>query len=201
MSAEEAVDMGFADDVEDGTPVAASMMGAVAMVNGVSMDYSRFINLPKLPQAQVAQAPNDKKPIPSPKPEEKPTNGGASELTLEELKNQDPELYAEIVAVGVQQERMRMQALDDLLMPGNAAIIAEAKTSGASAADTAVAIIKAENDKRKKAGEKIKNDADEAGIDEVDAEDPADEQTDAKKTEQAANSIASYANEKRKMGR
>jgi ATP-dependent Clp protease protease subunit len=47
MSADEAVFKGFADRTERNTAVALSMMGAVAMVNGVQMDLSGYKRPPK----------------------------------------------------------------------------------------------------------------------------------------------------------
>lgn len=47
MSAEEAVDKGFADQVEEGNTVAASMMGAIALINGLQMDLSSYKHPPK----------------------------------------------------------------------------------------------------------------------------------------------------------
>lgn len=48
LTAEEAVKQGFADRIEDGKAVAASMSGAGLIINGLSMDLSRFRHPPKL---------------------------------------------------------------------------------------------------------------------------------------------------------
>lgn len=55
MTAEEAVEMGFADKVEEAKQIAASMMGSDRMVvNGQEMDLTRYRNRPKnLPQHQA----------------------------------------------------------------------------------------------------------------------------------------------------
>lgn len=50
MSATTAVEKGFATRVEeDSQPIAASMRGTTAIINGVEMDLSKFKNAPKLP--------------------------------------------------------------------------------------------------------------------------------------------------------
>jgi len=50
MSAEEAVENGFADEIEEARPIAASALGhGKFMVNGVVVDLSRYDKLPKLP--------------------------------------------------------------------------------------------------------------------------------------------------------
>lgn len=92
------------------------------------------------------------------------SQGGQMQMTLEELKAQYPEAFAAAVQEGVTQERARLMSIDELLMPGNEAIISQAKTSGASAADTAVAILKAENAKRKEMGNKLQADADKSNV-------------------------------------
>jgi len=194
MSAEEAVEHGFADEVEEGNAVTASIRGAVARVNGVQMDFSNFRRVPKMPNTFTPEQPvaqTQTKPINS-------TNGGATILNLEDLKNQYPALYAEAVAAGVSQERIRMQTLDELAMPGNADIITQAKASGASAADTAVAIIKAENVKRAAAGKDMKNDADESGMKDVAPEgSEGTKKTDDEETDAQAKSLAEQLNKRR----
>jgi hypothetical protein len=51
LSATQAVEKGFATRVEENSqPVAASLRGKTAIINGVEMDLSRFKNAPKLPE-------------------------------------------------------------------------------------------------------------------------------------------------------
>lgn len=159
MSAEEALDQGFIDEIEAGSTVTASMQGAVATVNGVNMNFSRFINAPRLPQA---------KSEPRQWPQNNLSSGGATPLNLEELKNQHPALYDEIVKAGAAQERLRIQALENLSAPGNAELIAKAKyETGESAANTALAIIELQNKRRLNAGKLQNEDAQASGIDDV----------------------------------
>src|SRR5690606_721032 len=44
MTAEEAVDLGFADEIEEAKQVAASIRGSTLVVNGLEVDLSRFKN-------------------------------------------------------------------------------------------------------------------------------------------------------------
>jgi len=67
MTAEEAVELGFADEIEEAKQVAASIAGQRIVVNGVEMDLSRFRNPPKLmpvtpepPKADGAKPTDDK---------------------------------------------------------------------------------------------------------------------------------------------
>jgi ATP-dependent Clp protease protease subunit len=201
MSADEAVEMGFADEVEDGV-VTASMSGAVASVNGVKMDFSKFINAPKLP---AERAKSDKGPTPFqvatvPVAHLSPMDKGAKKIMdLEQLKNEYPNLYAEAVKAGVEQERARIKALDDLADASNQEIINKAKfETGASAAEAALEIVAANKQKLANMGKKLKNDADTSGIDKVDPEEPEDKkEAEAAEAEAAAGKIAGLINRRR----
>jgi len=63
MTAEEAVELGFADKVEEAKRVAASIRGDKALVNGVELDLSRYRNAEKaraiLRASQPRQANED----------------------------------------------------------------------------------------------------------------------------------------------
>ena len=48
MTAEEAVELGFADEIEESRAVAASIRGDTLVVNGREVPLSRFKNPPKL---------------------------------------------------------------------------------------------------------------------------------------------------------
>ncbi|MBA2943204.1 Clp protease ClpP [Paenibacillus sp. CGMCC 1.16610] len=162
MSAEEALDQGFIDEVEAGSTVTAMMQGTVAMVNGVSMNFERFINPPQLPQAKseprLWPVLNNQSP------------GGASPLNLEELKAQHPALYTEIAKTGAAEERLRIQALDKLAAPGTADLVAKAKyETFETAANTALAIIELQNQRRQRAGQERNEDADSSGVNKVES--------------------------------
>ncbi|HAN20419.1 MAG: hypothetical protein A2Y15_08685 [Clostridiales bacterium GWF2_36_10] len=47
LSAQEAVDLGFADEIEENRKVAASISNDVLTINGIDTDLSRFKNVPK----------------------------------------------------------------------------------------------------------------------------------------------------------
>ncbi|MEC0269067.1 head maturation protease, ClpP-related [Paenibacillus anseongense] len=196
MSAEEALDQGFIDEVEAGSTVTAMMHGTVAMVNGVSMNFERFINPPQLPQAKseprLWPVLNNQSP------------GGARPLNLEELKAQHPALVAEIAKAGAAEERLRIQALDKLSAPGTADLVAKAKyETFESAANTALAIIELQNQRRQRAGQERNEDADSSGVNNVesaqgDEEDLNSEKDDSKKQIEAKGSkIADVINKMR----
>lgn len=158
MSAEEAVEMGFADQVEDEVTVSAGIAGTIAVVNGVSMDLSKFVNPPDLKAFKVPQLEpkvlNVKK---EPEAEDQ-------KMDLEKLKNEYPELYKVIKNEGrdegIQSERDRMKAIDELIMPGYEEIFNKAKyETGVSAEFVAMEMIKADKQRASNHLNNIQKDA------------------------------------------
>nr|WP_260288459.1 head maturation protease, ClpP-related [Peribacillus sp. BBB004] len=90
--------------------------------------------------------------IPEPKPDVSPpvnTKKEGETMNIEELKNNHPELFKQVkdegVAEGINSENKRIQAIEDLHLPGNEALINQAKfETMASANELAVQIIMAE---------------------------------------------------------
>ncbi|MDQ7790308.1 MAG: Clp protease ClpP [Clostridia bacterium] len=71
MTAEEAVEMGFADQLEEEKAIAASINGGVLTVNGQTVDLSKFKNAPKL--AFIPPTPKAREDPPPPAGPELPT--------------------------------------------------------------------------------------------------------------------------------
>ncbi|WP_165921261.1 head maturation protease, ClpP-related [Paenibacillus albiflavus] len=207
MTAQETVDAGFAHEVAQEVKVAACLRdNKTAIFNGVTMDWSKFINPPDLPTEQKPAARLPVAPrIEPPKPQNK-NQGGQKIMNLEELKAQHPEIYAAAVKDGVNQERSRMKALDELSIPGHAATIAKAKyETGASAEQTAVAILNVENTRRKTMAQKMQDDSDESNMEDVDPEDsedndPKDEDDEETEAKALGKRIAEMANKKHIRG-
>ncbi|MFS0766046.1 head maturation protease, ClpP-related [Peribacillus phoenicis] len=86
-------------------------------------------------------------------------------MNLEELKNKHPELYNQIrnegYTEGVKAENSRIKSIEDLQMPGNEALINQAKfETNDSAESVAVQIIKAEKSRGQNYLQNLKEDAD-----------------------------------------
>lgn len=64
MTAEEAVELGFADEIEDAKTVAASIRDGMLIVNGISCDLSYFRNPPKLVVVPAGEETEEKVPLP-----------------------------------------------------------------------------------------------------------------------------------------
>lgn len=73
--------------------------------------------------------------------------GGSKKMDLNTLKNEHPELFNQIVNEAVRNERKRIQDIENISQPGTEEIVSKAKfETGASAADTAMEILKAQKE-------------------------------------------------------
>ncbi|GKS14780.1 hypothetical protein YDYSY3_57800 [Paenibacillus chitinolyticus] len=200
MTAEEAVEKGFADEVEGGTAVAASMMGAVAMVNGVEMDYSRFKRIPTMPHAAAAQpnVPASTPPAPSAQPENKTQEEEDKPMNMDELKAKHPELFAQVLNQGVTQERERVKGIQALAgAPGAAEIVAKAISEGMEAGQAAMEYVKAQAAMRHDEGTRRAEDSAASNAARVPVGDPlGDNPSDDAKAEAEAAAIAEFFTKK-----
>lgn len=72
---------------------------------------------------------------------------GSQKMDLETLKNEHPELVNQIEKAAVNNERQRIKDIENISQPGTEAIVNKAKfETGASAADTAMEILKAQKE-------------------------------------------------------
>lgn len=191
MNAQQAVEFGFADGIlfDDENALVAvtnSISGEIppdveaklrdilvsAMFKGGAKNDSDKPNLfdgldlsSIIPQASnsletgVGQQENAE---PQNKEEEQP-------MKLDELKAQHPELYNEVMNLGVTQERNRITELNALAgAPGAAEIVAKAIEDGKTAGETAMEIVKASKERISDEAKRRNQDALNSGIDKVD---------------------------------
>lgn len=169
MTASEAVELGFADEIEQGHRIAASLNDGNMVINGLTIDATRYGNMPSIVQhMDQAQQPSNSNTTgdsagdqPEEPKEPKPMN-------LEQLKAEHPDLYAAVLAEGEEagktQERARIQAIEDMALKGHEDLIAQAKFENAISAEAlAVQIIKAEREKSSNFLANRQADADEIG--------------------------------------
>jgi len=69
------------------------------------------------------------------------------DITREQLQSENPDLHSAIMSAGAEQERARIQEIDDLTMPGYEDMAAQAKASGMSAMDFHKQIIKVQKER------------------------------------------------------
>ncbi|HGE7088401.1 TPA: head maturation protease, ClpP-related [Klebsiella aerogenes] len=158
LSADEAVELGFADELEKAMRLSASLNDGVFSLNGVSFDTSRFAKLPDS-LAQLSQAKNKQPTAPTVKQKEEIVN-------LEELQNKHPELYNKVFnsgkEAGIKAERDRFQQIENSVIPGHDEIVNKAKfETGISAAELALEIMNAERGRNAAFLQNRQEDADE----------------------------------------
>lgn len=148
FSAREAVEAGFAHEVLEAEPIAASVdptimsamkdlyhsvPKAVAEKEGISPDE------PAVAAGKSAEYINDS--------EEETEHMDIKDLTLEDLQAQNPALFQSVMSAGSQQERQRIQEIDDLTPMGYEDEAQKAKADGTSAMDFHKQIVKAQREK------------------------------------------------------
>ena len=142
FTAEEAVEFGLADEIDETTEVKNTASGGFVMLNGLKAESRFFANVPKgFIKADTSQASAIKKEGPK--------------MDLETLKAEHPDLVQairnEAMAEGATQERARIQAIEDIAVAGHEALVNAAKFDGKTTAEAlAVQILKA--DKARNAG-------------------------------------------------
>lgn len=164
MNAQQALEHGFVDEI-----MFSNDMGIVASISTPDVGSDGL-----LPQAVIEkmrmELANDPTMLvqnsastggPEPKPE---AEGEDEQMDLKELKNKHPELVDEIkneaTTEAVKAERERIQEIENIAQPGTEEIVNKAKfETGASAADTAMEILKAQKNQKTEQLKNIHEDA------------------------------------------
>lgn len=140
FTAEEAVEFGLADEVDESITVENKAVDGFVMLNGLKADARLFSHAPKgFIKADTPQAAAVKKEVPI--------------MDLEKLKAEYPDLVQairnEAIAEGAAQERARIQAIENAAPAGFEDIVQTAKfDSGMSVEAFAVAVCKAVKEKQ-----------------------------------------------------
>lgn len=136
FTAEEAVEFGLADEIDNSKTVKNEASGDFVMVNGLEMNACLFKNAPQEFISKQFEINN-------PKQKENKL------MNLEQLKAEYPDLVEairnEALNEGVSQERQRIQAIEEIATVGHEELVADAKfTNAITAEQLAVAILKAD---------------------------------------------------------
>lgn len=180
LGAEEAVELGFADEVGEAREYAASLNGTRMVLNGANFDLSKF----KIVPTQFLQSAGTPAKTIEPTAEEE-----TEAMDLEKLKNEHPELYKQVLEEGfnngVQEERERLKDIDALNVKGFDDVVAKAKyTDPLNAGSLAVAVLKAENKIAADHQNNVADDAEQLGG--LTQEDPKNEDEEQQEKEQGA---------------
>ena len=197
FSAQEAVDAGFCDSIITGAAEAA------ACVDEKTMELMRgiYAHVPDFPIGNNDDGNNGK-------PDGAPTANNIhnkededtmeiKDITLDQLKEQNPELYNQIMQAGGAQESERIAEIDALTPAGYEEMAAEAKKNGTSAMDYHKQIVQAQKKKGEQYLAKRKAETEPAAA--VTGGDPAanDGRTDGDELDKFAKEMAELAKEAR----
>lgn len=129
LTAEEAVELGFADVIDEGKQVAASLSKGVYAINGQTFDLSKFNHADKVYKSTVIV-------------ENKKEEPRKMEITASMLKEQYADVYNAIKQEGVESERNRLKGLDGIVTAGCEEVINKAKyETFASVEQTAIEVL------------------------------------------------------------
>ncbi len=129
LTAEEALEYGLIDEIDERKSVAASMKGGMLVMNGVAFDITSFKNAPKIIDTNAGKEVNQQ-----------------VELTVEILAKQYPDIYNAVKQEGyndgVKAERERFKALQELEAPGCEEILNQARyETGETAEQVAIKVV------------------------------------------------------------
>lgn len=222
MDALKAKELGFADEVmfENAPVVTNSIAGGELIPNeiidritnafhglitndGPGLDIEQIKKIIGIQGESEAAKPKNE-PEPQPDPENKEEN---PIMNMDELKEKHPELYAELVQTatnaGIDNERKRIASIREFAnTPGAAPYIEEAITKGDTVEVFAMKMLRGQAEKVQNQAENRKLDAQESGLDKVNAQEPAapSAEKEAEKKKQIENEMLDLAKNYRPKG-
>lgn len=149
MTAKDAVENGFCDELIDGEEIAAC--ASEEQMDAMRRMYARIpeavcvARTGRKEEVSNAGEPSAAENKQNPMKEDETGMDGKEikDITMQELEAQNPALVSEVIA----KERERVQEIDDLTPAGYEKMAADAKANGTSAADYLKMIVKAQKEK------------------------------------------------------
>ena len=147
MDAETAKEYGFIDEIVD-EEVGKEFVENKLIINNMAFDISKFKNFNKAKDTVIDNKKNTKE----------------VKMTLEELKNQFPDLYDYVLnegkKIGKEEERERIKAIDDIGVNNYSDLIENAKyVNPMSASELAINILKKQKEEKAQKLQNIKNES------------------------------------------
>ena len=147
MDAETAKEYGFIDEIVD-EEVGKEFVENKLIINNMAFDISKFKNFRKAKDTVVDNKKNTKE----------------VKMTLEELKNQFPDLYDYVLnegkKIGKEEERERIKSIDDIGVNNYSELIENAKyVNPMSASELAINILKKQKEEKAQKLQNIKNES------------------------------------------
>lgn len=147
MDAETAKEYGFVDEIVN-EEVGKEFVENKLIINNMAFDISKFKNFRKVKDIVIDNKKNTKE----------------VKMTLEELKNQFPDLYDYVLnegkKIGKEEERERIKAIDDIGVNNYSDLIENAKyVNPMSASELAINILKKQKEEKAQKLQNIKNES------------------------------------------
>lgn len=142
LDSEEALELGFIDEIisYDGENTELDTESNMLYIAGEKMSLANFMNKKELMQKLAISESGFMKQ----KNIKKTKEGDEELMNLEELKEKHPDIYNQARTEGVQEERNRMQSIDEAMLPGTEEMVQKMKyTEPKSATEATTEIIKA----------------------------------------------------------
>lgn len=198
FTAEQAVEYGFADevlkaDISGGTQAAACASNRVmSVMQSLYRSVPQEIAITDDPASDISIGePAAGEPSETEEKEDKEVMD-LENLTIDQLRDGNPALFAQIQQTAVEAERTRLEDIDALTLPGYEEMAAQAKADGTSAMDFQKQVVAAQ---RKKGAEFLESrKAETAPAQQVTGGGPKDnEKSQSDEIRETAKSIAEYA--------
>ena len=147
MDAETAKEYGFIDEIVD-EEIGKEFVENKLIINNMAFDISKFKNFRKVKDTVIDNKKNTKE----------------VKMTLEELKNQFPDLYDYVLnegkKIGKEEEKERLKAIDDIGVNNYSDLIENAKyVNPISASELAINILKKQKEEKAQKLQNIKNES------------------------------------------
>lgn len=159
MTAREAVEYGFCDEVIENGAIAAYSENDIMIMRGMyeHMPENIIVKSDDNSDSKTEDSEVSSVSVYNNNDPKEETVMEIRELTIEQLQQENPALYDSVMTAGAVAERERISEIDDLTPAGYEEMAAEAKANGTSAMNFHKMIVKAQREKGKTFIENRKN--------------------------------------------
>ena len=200
MTAREAVDNGFCDEVVENSAIAAYTDSDMMLLKNMYSHMPEDIAVKRNEEQEDSNATAEDAAVASVyNNTQEDSTMEIKDLTMEQLQTENPALYDSVMEAGAAAERERISEIDDLTPAGYEKMATEAKANGTSAMDFCKMLVKTQREKGKAFIENRIAETEPAGnVSGGAAEDTITNE--AEEEDKAAKDIAEFANSMRVGG-
>lgn len=150
MTAREAVDNGFCDEVVENSAIAAYTDSDIMLLKNMYSHMPEDIAVKRNEEQEDSNATaEDAADASVYNNTQEDSTMEIKDLTMEQLQTENPALYDSVMEAGAAAERERISEIDDLTPAGYEKMATEAKANGTSAMDFCKMLVKAQREKGK----------------------------------------------------